>query len=156
MEIGETGNPEEGVHLGQALLENGIIHHGGSFSSCNHTLPTILAPTNKVAPCGQLTPCLSCVSQLEPAAETQLPCLYFQQPFLSAQCLYPRLCLLISSFRLFCGPLVVPSIYDAQGLRRAGTRHLHRMPQTAKRARFVVLFKKWLFEKREAPSYVVS
>ncbi|MEQ2283744.1 Phosphatidylinositol 3,4,5-trisphosphate-dependent Rac exchanger 2 protein [Ameca splendens] len=28
MEIGETGNPEEGVHLGQALLENGIIHHG--------------------------------------------------------------------------------------------------------------------------------
>lgn len=28
MEIGETNNPEEGVHLGQALLENGIIHHG--------------------------------------------------------------------------------------------------------------------------------
>lgn len=28
MEIGETGIPEEGVHLGQALLENGIIHHG--------------------------------------------------------------------------------------------------------------------------------
>uniref|UniRef100_A0AAX7V0M6 Phosphatidylinositol 3,4,5-trisphosphate-dependent Rac exchanger 2 protein n=1 Tax=Astatotilapia calliptera TaxID=8154 RepID=A0AAX7V0M6_ASTCA len=27
MEIGETDNPEEGVHLGQALLENGIIHH---------------------------------------------------------------------------------------------------------------------------------
>uniref|UniRef100_A0A665W7R0 Phosphatidylinositol-3,4,5-trisphosphate-dependent Rac exchange factor 2 n=1 Tax=Echeneis naucrates TaxID=173247 RepID=A0A665W7R0_ECHNA len=27
MEIGETGNPEEGVHLGQALLENGLIHH---------------------------------------------------------------------------------------------------------------------------------
>uniref|UniRef100_A0A8C5HSD2 Phosphatidylinositol 3,4,5-trisphosphate-dependent Rac exchanger 2 protein n=1 Tax=Gouania willdenowi TaxID=441366 RepID=A0A8C5HSD2_GOUWI len=27
MEIGETENPEEGVHLGQALLENGIIHH---------------------------------------------------------------------------------------------------------------------------------
>ncbi|RVE58754.1 hypothetical protein OJAV_G00198160 [Oryzias javanicus] len=27
MEIGETSNPEEGVHLGQALLENGIIHH---------------------------------------------------------------------------------------------------------------------------------
>uniref|UniRef100_A0A672J6B4 Phosphatidylinositol 3,4,5-trisphosphate-dependent Rac exchanger 2 protein n=1 Tax=Salarias fasciatus TaxID=181472 RepID=A0A672J6B4_SALFA len=27
MEIGETVNPEEGVHLGQALLENGIIHH---------------------------------------------------------------------------------------------------------------------------------
>uniref|UniRef100_A0A8C5AAH8 Phosphatidylinositol-3,4,5-trisphosphate dependent Rac exchange factor 2 n=1 Tax=Gadus morhua TaxID=8049 RepID=A0A8C5AAH8_GADMO len=27
MDIGETGNPEEGVHLGQALLENGIIHH---------------------------------------------------------------------------------------------------------------------------------
>uniref|UniRef100_A0A8C7XIB0 Phosphatidylinositol 3,4,5-trisphosphate-dependent Rac exchanger 2 protein n=1 Tax=Oryzias sinensis TaxID=183150 RepID=A0A8C7XIB0_9TELE len=27
MEIGETANPEEGVHLGQALLENGIIHH---------------------------------------------------------------------------------------------------------------------------------
>lgn len=33
MEIGETGNPEEGVHLGQALLENGIIHHGW-FLSC--------------------------------------------------------------------------------------------------------------------------
>lgn len=33
MEIGETGNPEEGVHLGQALLENGIIHHGRSFTS---------------------------------------------------------------------------------------------------------------------------
>uniref|UniRef100_A0AAQ4Q4E6 Phosphatidylinositol 3,4,5-trisphosphate-dependent Rac exchanger 2 protein n=1 Tax=Gasterosteus aculeatus aculeatus TaxID=481459 RepID=A0AAQ4Q4E6_GASAC len=27
MEIGETGNPEEGVHLGQALVENGLIHH---------------------------------------------------------------------------------------------------------------------------------
>uniref|UniRef100_A0A673MP60 Phosphatidylinositol 3,4,5-trisphosphate-dependent Rac exchanger 2 protein n=1 Tax=Sinocyclocheilus rhinocerous TaxID=307959 RepID=A0A673MP60_9TELE len=27
MEIEETNNPEEGVHLGQALLENGIIHH---------------------------------------------------------------------------------------------------------------------------------
>ncbi|KAM9331751.1 phosphatidylinositol 3,4,5-trisphosphate-dependent Rac exchanger 2 protein isoform 3-T3 [Pholidichthys leucotaenia] len=27
MEVGETDNPEEGVHLGQALLENGIIHH---------------------------------------------------------------------------------------------------------------------------------
>uniref|UniRef100_A0A8C4RZ26 Phosphatidylinositol 3,4,5-trisphosphate-dependent Rac exchanger 2 protein n=1 Tax=Erpetoichthys calabaricus TaxID=27687 RepID=A0A8C4RZ26_ERPCA len=27
MEIGEIDNPEEGVHLGQALLENGIIHH---------------------------------------------------------------------------------------------------------------------------------
>ncbi|KAG7488602.1 hypothetical protein MATL_G00035560 [Megalops atlanticus] len=27
MEIRETDNPEEGVHLGQALLENGIIHH---------------------------------------------------------------------------------------------------------------------------------
>uniref|UniRef100_A0A9J8A4Q8 Phosphatidylinositol 3,4,5-trisphosphate-dependent Rac exchanger 2 protein n=1 Tax=Cyprinus carpio carpio TaxID=630221 RepID=A0A9J8A4Q8_CYPCA len=27
MEIGETNNPEEGVLLGQALLENGIIHH---------------------------------------------------------------------------------------------------------------------------------
>ncbi|KAL1006309.1 hypothetical protein UPYG_G00070610 [Umbra pygmaea] len=27
VDIGETGNPEEGVHLGQALLENGIIHH---------------------------------------------------------------------------------------------------------------------------------
>ncbi|KAK3515528.1 hypothetical protein QTP70_024230, partial [Hemibagrus guttatus] len=27
MEMGETDNPEEGVHLGQALLENGIIHH---------------------------------------------------------------------------------------------------------------------------------
>lgn len=32
MEIGETGNPEEGVHLGQALLENGIIHHGWFLS----------------------------------------------------------------------------------------------------------------------------
>ncbi|XP_072555665.1 phosphatidylinositol 3,4,5-trisphosphate-dependent Rac exchanger 2 protein isoform X1 [Paramormyrops kingsleyae] len=27
MEIGETDNLEEGVHLGQALLENGIVHH---------------------------------------------------------------------------------------------------------------------------------
>ncbi|KAK5898545.1 hypothetical protein CgunFtcFv8_015950 [Champsocephalus gunnari] len=27
MDMGETGNPEEGVHLGQALLENGLIHH---------------------------------------------------------------------------------------------------------------------------------
>uniref|UniRef100_A0A4W5RHQ1 Phosphatidylinositol 3,4,5-trisphosphate-dependent Rac exchanger 2 protein n=1 Tax=Hucho hucho TaxID=62062 RepID=A0A4W5RHQ1_9TELE len=27
VEIGETDNHEEGVHLGQALLENGIIHH---------------------------------------------------------------------------------------------------------------------------------
>lgn len=28
LEIGEIHRPEEGVHLGQALLENGIIHHG--------------------------------------------------------------------------------------------------------------------------------
>ncbi|KAJ8010881.1 hypothetical protein DPEC_G00079750 [Dallia pectoralis] len=27
VEIGETGNMQEGVHLGQALVENGIIHH---------------------------------------------------------------------------------------------------------------------------------
>lgn len=27
-EIGEISKPEEGVNLGQALLENGIIHHG--------------------------------------------------------------------------------------------------------------------------------
>jgi len=27
LEIGEIHRPEEGVHLGQALLENGIIHH---------------------------------------------------------------------------------------------------------------------------------
>lgn len=40
MEIGETGNPEEGVHLGQALLENGIIHHGRSFTSASSLLPS--------------------------------------------------------------------------------------------------------------------
>lgn len=28
LEIGEINRPEEGVNLGQALLENGIIHHG--------------------------------------------------------------------------------------------------------------------------------
>lgn len=28
MEHGEVANVEEAVHLGQALLENGIIHHG--------------------------------------------------------------------------------------------------------------------------------
>lgn len=28
LEIGEIHKSEEGVHLGQALLENGIIHHG--------------------------------------------------------------------------------------------------------------------------------
>lgn len=27
-DIGEISKPEEGVNLGQALLENGIIHHG--------------------------------------------------------------------------------------------------------------------------------
>lgn len=43
MEIGETGNPEEGVHLGQALLENGIIHHGES----PHFFPPLpLRPTS--------------------------------------------------------------------------------------------------------------
>lgn len=31
LEIGEIHRPEEGVHLGQALLENGIIHHGDYF-----------------------------------------------------------------------------------------------------------------------------
>lgn len=31
MEIGEISKPEEGVNLGQALLENGIIHHGECF-----------------------------------------------------------------------------------------------------------------------------
>lgn len=31
LEIGEIHRPEEGVHLGQALLENGIIHHGNYF-----------------------------------------------------------------------------------------------------------------------------
>lgn len=28
LEIGEISKTEEGVNLGQALLENGIIHHG--------------------------------------------------------------------------------------------------------------------------------
>lgn len=42
MEIGETGNPEEGVHLGQALLENGIIHHGGSFTPPSSLLTNTL------------------------------------------------------------------------------------------------------------------
>ena len=28
VEIGEAGDEKEGVRLGQALLENGIIHHG--------------------------------------------------------------------------------------------------------------------------------
>ena len=31
LEIGEIHRPEEGVHLGQAVLENGIIHHGNYF-----------------------------------------------------------------------------------------------------------------------------
>lgn len=31
IEIGEISKPEEGVNLGQALLENGIIHHGECF-----------------------------------------------------------------------------------------------------------------------------
>lgn len=30
LEIGEISKTEEGVNLGQALLENGIIHHGES------------------------------------------------------------------------------------------------------------------------------
>ena len=34
LEIGEIHRPEEGVHLGQALLENGIIHHGNYFINC--------------------------------------------------------------------------------------------------------------------------
>lgn len=53
MEIGETGNPEEGVHLGQALLENGIIHHGGSF-----TPPSSLLTNTLVTLRSQLTSCL--------------------------------------------------------------------------------------------------
>lgn len=28
IDSGEISNPDEGVNLGQALLENGIIHHG--------------------------------------------------------------------------------------------------------------------------------
>ena len=28
MKLGEVGNADEGVILGQALLENGVIHHG--------------------------------------------------------------------------------------------------------------------------------
>ena len=28
VEIGEAGDDKEGVRLGQALLENGVIHHG--------------------------------------------------------------------------------------------------------------------------------
>lgn len=43
LEIGEIHRPEEGVHLGQALLENGIIHHGDYFinllSPCVHKWP---------------------------------------------------------------------------------------------------------------------
>ncbi|XP_012518565.1 PREDICTED: phosphatidylinositol 3,4,5-trisphosphate-dependent Rac exchanger 2 protein [Propithecus coquereli] len=31
LEIGEIHRPEEGVHLGQALLENGIIHHDKDY-----------------------------------------------------------------------------------------------------------------------------
>jgi hypothetical protein len=33
LEIGEISKTEEGVNLGQALLENGIIHHGEWESS---------------------------------------------------------------------------------------------------------------------------
>lgn len=43
LEIGEIHRPEEGVHLGQALLENGIIHHGdyliNLLSLCVHKWP---------------------------------------------------------------------------------------------------------------------
>ncbi|XP_073650580.1 phosphatidylinositol 3,4,5-trisphosphate-dependent Rac exchanger 2 protein isoform X3 [Tursiops truncatus] len=36
LEIGEIHRPEEGVHLGQALLENGIIHH-----DCSQNISTV-------------------------------------------------------------------------------------------------------------------
>lgn len=31
LESGEISKPEEGINLGQALLENGLIHHGKSL-----------------------------------------------------------------------------------------------------------------------------
>lgn len=33
IESGEISKPDEGVNLGQALLENGIIHHGETKQS---------------------------------------------------------------------------------------------------------------------------
>lgn len=103
MEIGETGNPEEGVHLGQALLENGIIHHGGSFTpysfllALTNTVVTLCCVVSK-PPVSVLFPSLSL------RRKTQLRYLYFQQPFLSTQCLYPRFCLLIYSFVCSAAP----------------------------------------------------
>uniref|UniRef100_A0A3B3S0B6 Phosphatidylinositol-3,4,5-trisphosphate dependent Rac exchange factor 2 n=1 Tax=Paramormyrops kingsleyae TaxID=1676925 RepID=A0A3B3S0B6_9TELE len=50
MEIGETDNLEEGVHLGQALLENGIVHHGEAslavhlYDHCLCGLPPPICP----------------------------------------------------------------------------------------------------------------
>lgn len=46
LEIGEISKTEEGINLGQALLENGIIHHGewrrcGMLAGC----PQKSAPT---------------------------------------------------------------------------------------------------------------
>lgn len=41
LEIGEIHRPEEGVHLGQALLENGIIHHGNYFINRLFVYPQI-------------------------------------------------------------------------------------------------------------------
>jgi hypothetical protein len=38
MESGEISTPDEGVNLGQALLENGIIHHGERTDSVLHTI----------------------------------------------------------------------------------------------------------------------
>ncbi|CAB1336883.1 unnamed protein product [Coregonus sp. 'balchen'] len=38
IESGEISKPDEGVNLGQALLENGIIHHGERTASVLHTI----------------------------------------------------------------------------------------------------------------------
>lgn len=37
IESGEISKPEEGVNLGQALLENGIIHHSKTKRFCSFT-----------------------------------------------------------------------------------------------------------------------
>lgn len=60
IESGEISKPEEGVNLGQALLENGIIHHGETplklFSLASSTSRISPAPSSINVPLGATSP----------------------------------------------------------------------------------------------------
>lgn len=49
IESGEISKPDEGVNLGQALLENGIIHHGETNPN-PLSLPLLLLSSSACSP----------------------------------------------------------------------------------------------------------